>query len=115
MHCRYQAASAKTRTVFARFDPHYEAGSLDEAYLDVTAYCQQHNMTGEQVCVDGRCWTREKGREKGTVVNVQPNSTHSLRYVLYNPLQANTRLRGWPIPGRSLVRCVRVWRRPQAV
>jgi DNA polymerase kappa len=46
---KYEAASAATREVFKLYDPHFEAGSLDEAYLDVTDYCAQHGMTGEQV------------------------------------------------------------------
>jgi nucleotidyltransferase/DNA polymerase involved in DNA repair len=46
---KYEAASAATREVFRLYDPHFEAGSLDEAYLDVTDYCAQHGMTGEQV------------------------------------------------------------------
>ena len=28
------------------FDARFEAGSLDEAYLDVTEYCMQHGLTG---------------------------------------------------------------------
>jgi DNA polymerase kappa len=46
---KYEAASAATREVFKQYDPHFEAGSLDEAYLDVTDYCAAHGMTGEQV------------------------------------------------------------------
>lgn len=53
---RYTAASAETRTVFARYDPHFAAGSLDEAYLDVTDFCGRHGLSGEQVGAlkDGR-------------------------------------------------------------
>lgn len=29
-----------TRQVFVAYDPEFEAGSLDEAYLDVTDYCR---------------------------------------------------------------------------
>ena len=43
---KYTAAAAATRAVFARFDPDYEAGSLDEAYLDVTEYCRTHELSG---------------------------------------------------------------------
>lgn len=46
---KYEAASAATREVFKLYDPHFVAGSLDEAYLDVTDYCAAHSMTGEQV------------------------------------------------------------------
>ena len=44
---KYTKASQATRAVFQDFDPDFEAGSLDEAYLDITAYCEQHGMTGD--------------------------------------------------------------------
>ena len=34
------------RAVFVDYDAAFEAGSLDEAYLDVTDYCKQHSLTG---------------------------------------------------------------------
>ena len=34
------------RAILVDFDANFEAGSLDEAYLDVTDYCQQHDLTG---------------------------------------------------------------------
>ncbi len=43
---KYTTASKATRAIFRDFDPEFEAGSLDEAYLDITAYCEQHGMTG---------------------------------------------------------------------
>ena len=43
---KYTKASQATRAIFRDFDPDFEAGSLDEAYLDITAYCEQHGMTG---------------------------------------------------------------------
>lgn len=46
---KYSAASKWTRAVFKDFDPNFEAGSLDEAYLDITDYCHVHNMTSHQV------------------------------------------------------------------
>lgn len=44
---KYTRAAAATRAVFVRFDPDFEAGSLDEAYLDVTDYCRTHETNGE--------------------------------------------------------------------
>lgn len=32
------------------YDPDFDAGSLDEAHLDVTEYCKEHAVTGAQVC-----------------------------------------------------------------
>ncbi|KAF5827726.1 hypothetical protein DUNSADRAFT_170 [Dunaliella salina] len=46
---RYQAASEVTRAVFRRYDPHFEAGSLDEAFLDVTHFCRRTGVSGAQV------------------------------------------------------------------
>lgn len=43
---KYTTASQATRAIFRDFDPDFEAGSLDEAYLDITAYCEQYGMTG---------------------------------------------------------------------
>jgi DNA polymerase kappa len=38
----YTRVAAAVREVFARFDPHFSSGSLDEASLDVTAYLAAH-------------------------------------------------------------------------
>ena len=46
---KYTAASAATRAIFRDYDVDFEAGSLDEAYLDVTEYCKAHGVEGEQV------------------------------------------------------------------
>jgi len=46
---RYQAVSDITRAVFRRYDPAFESGSLDEAYLDVTNFCRRMGMSGAQV------------------------------------------------------------------
>lgn len=46
---KYKQASLETRAVFRDFDPDFDAGSLDEAYLDVTEYCQKSGMSGAQV------------------------------------------------------------------
>jgi hypothetical protein len=38
--------SQETRRIFRDFDADMDAGSLDEAYLDVTEYCNTHGLTG---------------------------------------------------------------------
>ncbi|KAK3242023.1 hypothetical protein CYMTET_48263 [Cymbomonas tetramitiformis] len=43
---KYTKASHVTRGVFAIYDPKFMAGSLDEAYLDVTAVCLARGITG---------------------------------------------------------------------
>ena len=44
---KYSKAGQAVRAIFREFDADMESGSLDEAYLDITDYCQQHGMTGE--------------------------------------------------------------------
>lgn len=34
--------------MFATYDEDLEAASLDEAFLDITAYCAQHGCTGDR-------------------------------------------------------------------
>jgi len=43
---QYVEVSNQTRGIFRDYDPDMQAGSLDEAYLDVTAYCAEHGMSG---------------------------------------------------------------------
>jgi DNA polymerase kappa len=42
---QYKAFSEKTREVFQTFDPDFESGSMDEAYLDITDYMRVHGMS----------------------------------------------------------------------
>jgi DNA polymerase kappa len=44
---KYVRVAGATRAIFVDFDPDFEAGSLDEAYLDVTDYCHSHSTTGK--------------------------------------------------------------------
>uniref|UniRef100_A0A383WPR7 DNA polymerase kappa n=1 Tax=Tetradesmus obliquus TaxID=3088 RepID=A0A383WPR7_TETOB len=71
---KYEAASAATREVFKLYDPHFVAGSLDEAYLDVTDYCAAHSMTGEQVAAALRAGV-EAATRLTCSVGVAPNAT----------------------------------------
>jgi DNA polymerase kappa len=113
---KYEAASAATREVFRQYDPHFEAGSLDEAYLDVTDYCAAHGMTGEQVrplihmsdtlltrcssCL-GMCLVKTKlGGCSAMVINISQPAA--------NQLVLRTCCR------RLLLRCGLVWRLPRA-
>ena len=56
---KYIAASRASRTVFAQYDPNFIAGSLDEAYIEVTKYCEENNTTMERVAEE----IREKVKE----------------------------------------------------
>ncbi|GBC04224.1 hypothetical protein RclHR1_05580009 [Rhizophagus clarus] len=46
---KYTNVSRQIRTIFARYDPNFSAMSLDEAFLDITSYIQNHNQTPENV------------------------------------------------------------------
>ena len=46
---KYVKVAAATRAILADYDPEFEAGSLDEAYLDVTDYCQMHSTSGKSI------------------------------------------------------------------
>ncbi|KIM83394.1 hypothetical protein PILCRDRAFT_97225 [Piloderma croceum F 1598] len=47
---RYAENSQKVMDVFRRYDPNMNAASIDEAYLNITAYCKDHNI-GPEECV----------------------------------------------------------------
>ena len=49
---KYVKVAAATRAILADYDPEFEAGSLDEAYLDVTDYCQMHSTSGKRMLLD---------------------------------------------------------------
>ncbi|KIY92783.1 DNA polymerase kappa subunit [Monoraphidium neglectum] len=70
---KYTAASEETRRVFRVYDPDFRAGSLDEAYLDVTDYCSRHGVTGEQVAAELRARVRDETRGLTCSVGVAPN------------------------------------------
>jgi DNA polymerase kappa len=41
---KYGAKSDEVRAVFARYDPRFQSASMDEAYLNITAFCKEHGM-----------------------------------------------------------------------
>lgn len=46
---------ADLHLVFQKYDPNFLAGSLDEAYLDITNFCHDKGMTGGEVCLVMTC------------------------------------------------------------
>ncbi|KAI8150340.1 hypothetical protein BJV82DRAFT_548937 [Fennellomyces sp. T-0311] len=46
---KYRAASSKVRAIFMKYDPNFAPMSLDEAYLNLTNYMTEHNMTAPAV------------------------------------------------------------------
>lgn len=51
---KYTHFSGLTRKVFQKYDPNFLAASLDEAYLDITTFCNDKGMTGAQVAEELR-------------------------------------------------------------
>jgi DNA polymerase kappa len=46
---KYNAKAEGVRTVLAEYDPRFESASIDEAYLNITEYCEEHEMDAEKV------------------------------------------------------------------
>ena len=44
---KYTAKANEVRKVIAEYDPRFESASIDEAYLNITEYCRDHNMSPE--------------------------------------------------------------------
>ncbi|CAI8587285.1 unnamed protein product [Vicia faba] len=51
---KYTHYSDLTRKVFQRYDPNFIAGSLDEAYLDITEVCRERNVKCEEIAQELR-------------------------------------------------------------
>ncbi|KAL0356919.1 UNVERIFIED_CONTAM: DNA polymerase kappa [Sesamum calycinum] len=51
---KYTYYSDLTRQVFQRYDHNFLAASLDEAYLDITNFCNEKGMTGAEVAEELR-------------------------------------------------------------
>jgi DNA polymerase kappa len=45
----YVSKSKEVRAVLEQYDPRYESASMDEAYLNITQYCEDHSMDAEAV------------------------------------------------------------------
>lgn len=45
---KYTAKASEIREILADYDPRFEAASLDEAYLNITQYCQDHEMEPQE-------------------------------------------------------------------
>lgn len=50
----YVEASQGVMAIFESYDPHYAQMSLDEAYLDITPYCEMNNTTADAVVMELR-------------------------------------------------------------
>uniref|UniRef100_A0A1J3JRA6 DNA polymerase kappa n=1 Tax=Noccaea caerulescens TaxID=107243 RepID=A0A1J3JRA6_NOCCA len=51
---KYTHYSDLTRKVFGNYDPNFIAGSLDEAYLDITEVCRERGLSGGEIAEELR-------------------------------------------------------------
>ncbi|KAK9777392.1 putative DNA polymerase kappa [Seiridium cardinale] len=45
---KYTSKAQEVREVLAEYDPRFESASIDEAYLNITEYCKEHDLTPEE-------------------------------------------------------------------
>ncbi|KAK4108362.1 impB/mucB/samB family protein [Canariomyces notabilis] len=57
---KYNAKAAEVRDILADYDPRFESASIDEAYLNITEYCAEHNMDPAEVVSQMRREIHEK-------------------------------------------------------
>ncbi|KAI9733064.1 MAG: hypothetical protein M1834_003609 [Cirrosporium novae-zelandiae] len=57
---KYNAKAQEVREILADYDPRFESASIDEAYLNITKYCEDHEMEVEDVVAELRCKVAEK-------------------------------------------------------
>jgi DNA polymerase kappa len=57
---KYSAKAEEVRQVLALYDPGFESASCDEAYLNLTQYCEDHHMTPEEAVSQLRAEVHEK-------------------------------------------------------
>ncbi|OJJ00909.1 hypothetical protein ASPVEDRAFT_127276 [Aspergillus versicolor CBS 583.65] len=47
-HEKYTAKAQEIRAILAQYDPQFESASIDEAYLNITAYCDENQLDPEE-------------------------------------------------------------------
>ncbi|KAK7544313.1 DNA-directed polymerase-like protein kappa [Phyllosticta citribraziliensis] len=57
---KYGAKANEVREFLAVYDPRFESASIDEAYLNITRYCEEHGMTPESAVEQLRREVHEK-------------------------------------------------------
>ncbi|KAK4236467.1 DNA polymerase [Achaetomium macrosporum] len=57
---KYNAKAAEVREILADYDPRFESASIDEAYLNITEYCTNHDMDPADVVSQMRREIHEK-------------------------------------------------------
>jgi DNA polymerase kappa len=59
-HKKYSAKAQEIRAIFAQYDPLFESASIDEAYLNITAYCTENQLDPEEAVNRMRAEVLEK-------------------------------------------------------
>ena len=59
---KYSAKAEEVREVLALYDANFESASCDEAYLNLTEYCQKHHMTPQEAVSQMRADVYEKAK-----------------------------------------------------
>ncbi|KAF5000095.1 hypothetical protein FGRMN_2029 [Fusarium graminum] len=57
---KYTAKANEVREVLVNYDPRFESASIDEAYLNITEYCQEHQMDPAEVVEQMRSEVHQK-------------------------------------------------------
>lgn len=57
---KYTAKAQEVRAILAEYDPRFESASIDEAYLNITEYCQEHDVDPEEAVQQLRREVHEK-------------------------------------------------------
>ncbi|KAI9925825.1 hypothetical protein MW887_005631 [Aspergillus wentii] len=57
---KYSAKAKEIRDVFVQYDPLFESASIDEAYLNITAYCAENHLNSEEAVQKMRAEVLEK-------------------------------------------------------
>ena len=57
---KYTAKAQEVRQILADYDPRFESASIDEAYLNITQYCEEHDIEPEVAVSQLRMEVQEK-------------------------------------------------------
>lgn len=57
---KYTAKANEVREVIAEYDPRFESASIDEAYLNITEYCREHDIPPEDAVEEMRRQVHER-------------------------------------------------------
>lgn len=57
---KYTGKAQEVRAILAEYDPRFESSSIDEAYLNITQYCNTHCQDPEEVVAQMRAEVQEK-------------------------------------------------------